>query len=280
MKQLIINNKPTDYDINELGEIYSHKTHKILSGTVYNTGYKMVRLTTEDGKKGYAIHRLVAENFIPNPDNLPIVNHIDGNKLNNSVENLEWVSQADNRKHAIETGISKLAVGKREKAEIDVQNIFEWKPYKDTSYFVSIKGEVYNLKTKILLKQTPNKSGYIRYNLRINGKNVSKLAHILVIETWGQEEIQSTQIVNHKDGNKTNNHIDNLEICSKSQNALHACYELNKMVKPVIQLKENGEEIHFPSVVSAARALGVTEGAVRYALKNETKCCNSYWKYK
>ena len=56
MRKLIINNIKTDYDINEKGEIYSHKTKKFLTGTIYNTGYKMVRLTINGIKKGYAVH--------------------------------------------------------------------------------------------------------------------------------------------------------------------------------------------------------------------------------
>lgn len=52
------------------------------------------------------IHRLVAQAFIPNPDDLPCVNHKDGNKLNNSVENLEGCSYSENRKHAYDNGLS------------------------------------------------------------------------------------------------------------------------------------------------------------------------------
>lgn len=278
MVQLIIDNIVTDYEIDEAGNIFSKKSNKILSGHIENTGYKSVCLTVNKKKKNYAIHRLVAQTFIPNPDNLPIVNHKDGNKINNKIENLEWVNQSQNRQHAVETKISNLAYGKRQK--IDNINEEDWKQYKDTNYYVSKDGAVWNSKTKCLLKQTPNQSGYIRYSLRINGKSVSKQAHILVIEVWKKQKILSGQVVNHIDGNKSNNNIDNLEIVSKKENALHACYVLNKNIKPVIQIDDDGIEKEYASLAKAARILDITPSAISFALKNNSKCCNSYWKYK
>ena len=79
--------------------------------------------------------------------------------------------------------------------------------------------------------------------------------------------------------NEENDNLENLEICSKSENALHSCYILKNNVKPVIRIIEN-QEIEYPSISEAARQLKVTDGAIRYALKNNSKCCKCYWKYK
>ena len=86
---LIINNQKTQYLISDVGEIKNINTNKILQGTIRN-GYQMVKLTVNKIKKDYLVHRLVALTFLDNPLNLPQVNHKDKNKLNNSVDNLEW----------------------------------------------------------------------------------------------------------------------------------------------------------------------------------------------
>ena len=69
-------------------------------------GYLLVNLRNSDGTKNHhLVHRLVAMKYIPNPENLPQVNHKDGNKSNNSVENLEWCSPSYNMKHSYESGL-------------------------------------------------------------------------------------------------------------------------------------------------------------------------------
>ena len=70
-----------------------------------NSGYYRVRATIERQKMTFKIHREVAKAFIPNPNNLPQVNHKDGNKKNNAVDNLEWVTSRENALHAIKTGL-------------------------------------------------------------------------------------------------------------------------------------------------------------------------------
>lgn len=80
---------------------------KILKTGLNNPGYKFLVLRKNGVSKNKMIHRLVAEIFIPNQDNYYCVNHIDGNKQNNRVDNLEWCTQGFNLKHAIKIGIVK-----------------------------------------------------------------------------------------------------------------------------------------------------------------------------
>lgn len=77
---------------------------KILNPSVNHNGYKHLKLFD---KKDFAIHRLVANAFIDNPDNLPTIDHLDGNKLNNKVTNLEWVSYKENNQRAYDLGLKR-----------------------------------------------------------------------------------------------------------------------------------------------------------------------------
>lgn len=90
-----------DYEITESGEIINiHNGHKRVLQP--NTkGYLRVMI---NGKNLF-VHRLVAEKYVPNPENKPQVNHIDGNKLNNHYTNLEWATNQENRNHAIKYGL-------------------------------------------------------------------------------------------------------------------------------------------------------------------------------
>jgi hypothetical protein len=103
MKNIIINNISTSYFITEDGKCYNSNTGKFLKGQEnYKNHYLSYNLTLPDGsKKRMYAHRLVALAYIPNNDpNKNQVNHIDGNKLNNCVDNLEWVTNIENVLHA------------------------------------------------------------------------------------------------------------------------------------------------------------------------------------
>lgn len=94
------------YEVSDTGLVRNRKTGKVLSPDLYkNKGYEFVGLCGENDRKMKFVHRLVAEAFIENPYGKEEVNHIDGNKRNNNVDNLEWVTRSENVKHAYATGL-------------------------------------------------------------------------------------------------------------------------------------------------------------------------------
>lgn len=95
----------TLYLISDLGNVKSLHTNKILKPSVDKYGYCRFSATKNKRQKTLRIHRLVGELFIPNPNNLPQLNHKDGNKSNNCKNNLEWSTDSDNKLHAYKTGL-------------------------------------------------------------------------------------------------------------------------------------------------------------------------------
>lgn len=100
-KDIIINDTITNYECNESGMIRNKTTQKILKGKVKKNGYIEYSLYI-DGIPNFMLgHRLIAQTFIPNNDiNKNQINHIDGNKLNNNISNLEWCTASENNQHA------------------------------------------------------------------------------------------------------------------------------------------------------------------------------------
>ena len=270
---LIINNQKTQYLISDMGKIKNINTNKILQGTIRN-GYQMVKLTVNKIKKDYLVHRLVALTFLDNPLNLPQVNHKDKNKLNNSVDNLVWVSVQDNMIHR-----SKNLCTQRK--EIKQENIIldeHWRQYKNSNYWISDEGKCYNLQTKHLL--SPIKSGnYYKYCFSINGEKSSVLIHKLVYSLFRDDYDEQKQI-NHIDGNKQNNVLDNLELITCQQNVLHSYYVLYNNISQIGQFDmQNNLIATYDSMSAAARAIDGSVSAISQVCAGKAKTHKGFiWK--
>lgn len=87
-----------------------------------HNGYVYIFLMKDNKSKNFRLHRLVAEAFIPNPENKLQVNHKDGNKLNNNINNLEWCNQSENEKHAYNKGLANNDNQKIKVLQYDLNN--------------------------------------------------------------------------------------------------------------------------------------------------------------
>lgn len=133
------------YEVSNLGNIKSLKSNKFLKGSFDNQFYK--RVTFFD-KKCFKIHRLVALAFIPNPENKPQVNHINGIKTDNRVENLEWCTGLENMQHAYNNNLVPLMKGEKNgRSKLTEKQILDIRKSTDTVKNLSY---IYNVSTSLL----------------------------------------------------------------------------------------------------------------------------------
>lgn len=140
-------------------------------------------------------------------------------------------------------------------------------------YAVTRQGDVYSKKSGRWKKLRPqaDTDGYLQVRLYENGKNRLTFVHRLVAETYIPRPRNCNE-VNHKDGHKQNNCIDNLEWCSRRDNILHGHdHGLYRTRKPIVATNlETGNKANFSGQREAARILGVNQGNINRALKKGT----------
>lgn len=150
-----------DYYATEDGKIYSGKSNKYLSTRKSKRGYALVNLSIDGKCKTFSVHSLIAKAYIPNPDNLPEINHKDGNKENNNVSNLEWCTSSQNSVHALREGLMVPAKGLATKNGrftdediITIRNLYNSKQY--SQYKIA---EMYNV-TRSAIQQIIERKTY------------------------------------------------------------------------------------------------------------------------
>lgn len=150
-KWILITELEGNYEVSNLGRIRSvFKVIKKSDSYIYTRkpkiiksqlreGYERVRLCINNFRVSKSVHRLVAKYFIDNPNNLPQVNHINGNKSDNTVENLEWCTQSENIIHAIKNNLRKTAIGKNKpKIVLDTNTGIYYESLRQASIFKNI----------------------------------------------------------------------------------------------------------------------------------------------
>lgn len=135
------------YQVSSAGKIFSYKTNRIISQNHFREGYKMTILSKDGKSKQFSVHRLVAEVFVPNPENKPIVNHKDGVKDNNYWLNLEYVTSSENTYHALRTGLKRILKGEEiYNCKIKDHEVFEIFSLRKQGLTLKQIGDIFNVK--------------------------------------------------------------------------------------------------------------------------------------
>lgn len=322
-----------NYHISNYGNVKNIVTNKILRNTDKD-GYYCVALVNNKIRKGFKVHRLVAQQFIDNPENKSDVNHKDKNKHNNHINNLEWNTRKENNIHRsfgtkittnknkpiyridketndiiekynsielaaewaynneltktvhngrnaignVVTGLSKTAYGYLWELEKDIDNLESeiWKQITRNSktYFVSNLGRFKNFFGIIIKNQKPSAGGY--FVISIDG--VTYRLHRVVAEEFIPNP-ENKQQVNHKDGNKLNNCVDNLEWVTNQENQIHK-FQMglgNSFTRKINQYDLELNYIKtFDSIAGASRILNIGKTNIQGVLTKYRKTAGGF----
>ena len=230
------------YEVNEHGVVRNKETRYVTTQRMNKHGYLYVQLN--DGEKNHTclFHRLVAESFIPNPGNLPIVNHIDECCVHNAADNLEWVSYQENANH----GTRNERIVRERKIPVIAFNengdtIMRFASRYDASRALNVS----------------------EHSIRaaIKNHNKSKSYYWRCIE---KDETSDEKQLNLK------------WISDKQQNSAQRKKPFGRI--SVSAISDSGELImQYSSIAEAAKAMDVSGPAISSAIKNKTKCCSFRW---
>lgn len=295
----------SNYEIKKDGLIRNKKNKYVLTFT--KKDYLYVRLTNNSKSKTYAVHILIAKVFIENPENKPTVDHIDRNPHNCHVDNLRWATQKEQNKNqirpknmagckikqydlngnfikewdSISEACKVLKIDKsciiavcrgRQKSSngfiwkysdhIDINQIDNnlWKKftYKNKEIYVSKEGNIANITGRIYKPHIKNGYYFVK----------SARVHRIVASAFLPNP-NNLSVVNHKDGNKLNNKVDNLEWCTQKDNMIH--FNENNEIKKdnrqrkVYEFDNDGNLIKvFNSLAEVCKTYNMKHNTLKY----------------
>lgn len=144
------------YYISSKGRVWNSKTKRLLKGDISNKGYLRVHLHNKNIQRKYSVHRLVALAFIVNPNCKKTVNHIDGDKLNNHIENLEWLTLKENIKHAQKNGLRLIVKNEQIERAVSLRKLGY--TYKEISEELGYSDETASRYIRLHVEDNPQES--------------------------------------------------------------------------------------------------------------------------
>lgn len=260
------------YEVSTDGKVRNAKSGRPIAVVPKGDGYMYVTLR-ENGRTANAktinrsVHRLVAMTFLPNPDGKRTVNHKDKVRHNNHVDNLEWASHSEQSTHA-RSFQGPIKYEKDYKHPDSTPEDEQWAACTGTSLQVSNYGRIKG--PQGLRKLSIDGRGYCF--VTNNPSNNTSYVHRLVAEAFLGLDASSAMVVNHKDGNKSNNHVDNLEVITQSENIKHA-YAKGLLKKTnhqeAIQVDYKGNIVNkFKSLADAEAGTSISRGCIHNSMHN------------
>jgi hypothetical protein len=256
-----------NYSVSNTGTVRNNTTNRNLKFYVRN-GYNSITLCKDNKKKTFNVHVLVAEHFLEKPsEGKYVVNHINENKLDNHLSNLEYLTYRDNTLH------SRTDKRTTNTTEFNLDNFVEIPTY--TNYMISKNGEIYSKHIKRLACTTVLPNGYRKLKLKSNDNKYKDMyVHVLVAITYlNYKPVSSQYVINHIDGDKGHNNLDNLEIVTQKENMRHSVQLNNHKIfrRAVYYIDEHGARIQYKSAKEASIQTGIDNSSILKSCKNNNK---------
>ena len=318
-------NEYPGYWISSFGRVLT-KTGKLSNLNPRSDGYIRIGLVDSLGRKTKElVHRLVAKYFISNPYNKKFVNHIDGNRSNNKINNLEWVTAEENsnkivnpnygmrKRKVVQCDILKKPIKIFDTVEEACNNsgfcnatfhkyinkdkplgFYYWYYYNENinneiwiniivnNFMISVSSEGrIKLPTGNITYGSKTDSGY--YSIMINNKIFR--VHRIICFAFKPIENHNSMVVNHINGDKSNNSINNLEWVTESENMYHS-YTLERKKgcnkRKILQFDYNGIILNeYNSIFEASLKTGVSKGNISTVCKGLRNHAGGFiWRYK